>query len=114
YYRLPGKVDPDDAMPEFDLAWNVQTGSRLVAERTSFDRMRVEPVYVGGYYYPYGPYWGPYWWYDPFWRPYGYYGAVYIGGSRYYGGGYYRGGYYGGGYRGYGRGSYIRATPSRR
>jgi hypothetical protein len=115
YYRLPAKTDPDDAMPEFDFAWSVQTGTRLVAERTSFDRMRVEPMYAGGYYYPYGPYWGPYWWHDPFWRPYPYYGGVYIGVGRYYGGypryygGGYRGGYYGGG-----RGGYIRATPSRR
>jgi hypothetical protein len=115
YYRLPGKVDPDDAMPEFDLAWSVQTGARLVAERTTFDRMQIEPVYAGGYYYyPYGPYWGPYWWHDPFWRPYPFYGGVYLGAGHYYGG-YYRG-YYGGygGYRGIGRGSYIRASPSRR
>jgi hypothetical protein len=120
YYRLPGKVDPDDAMPQFDLAWNVQTGPRLIAERTSFDRMRVEPVYAGGYYYPYGyygPYWGPYWWHDPFWRPYPYfYGGVHIGAGHYYYGGYRGyGGYYGGGYRGGGgRGGYIRANPSRR
>jgi hypothetical protein len=115
YYRLPpGKADGDEAVPQFDLAWNVQTGARLIAERTSFDRMTVEPVYAGGYYYPYGYYWGPAYWHDPFWRPYPYfYGAVYVGPGRYYGG--YHGGYhYGGGYRGYGRGSYIRATPSRR
>jgi len=115
YYRVPGKVDPDDAMPEFDFTWNVQTGTRLIAERTSFDRLRVEPVYAGGYYYPYGYPYGPYWWHDPFWRPYPYfYGGIYVGAGRYYGG--YRGGGYGGygGYRGGGRGSYIRATPSRR
>jgi hypothetical protein len=123
YYRLPGNMNPEDAMPQFDFAWNVQTGPRLIAERTSFDRMRVEPIYAGGYYYPYGyygPYWGPYW-HDPFWRPYPYYyGGVYIGASRYYGGyrgyGGYGGGYYGGGYRGGGggRGGYIRSTPGRR
>ena len=86
YYRLPAGMDPDDAMPQFDLAWNVQTGPRLIAERTSFDRLRVEPVYAGGYYYPYGHYWGPYGYYDPFWRPYGYYGGVHIGVGHYYGG----------------------------
>ncbi len=114
YYRLPDKAEADDAMPEFDFAWNVQTGTRLIAERTSFDRMRVEPVYAGGYYYPYGYYWGPYWWHDPFWHPYPYlYGGIYVGARGYYGGGYrgYYGGYRGGGY---GRGSYVRATPSRR
>jgi hypothetical protein len=123
YYRLPGKVDADNPTPQFDFAWNVQTGSRLIAERTSFDRLTVEPVYAGGYYYPYGYYygpgWGPYGWYDPFWRPYPYfYGGVHIVGRYGYGGyGYgYRGGYgYGAGYRGgVGRGPYIRATPHRR
>ena len=117
YYRLPPKLEGDDPVPQFDLAWNVQTGARAVAERTSFDRLKVEPMYAGYYggYYPYGPGWGPYgWWYDPFW-PYPYYGFhVGVGYYGHYG---YRG--YGGygGYRGHygvGRGSYIRATPSRR
>jgi hypothetical protein len=109
YYRLPGKVDGEAAGPQFDVAWNVQTGARLIAERTSFDRTSVEPVYVSDYYYPYG-YWGPYYWHDPLWWPYPYsYGSVYLGGPRYYG--VYRGyGYHGG----YVRGPYIRAAPSRR
>jgi hypothetical protein len=116
YYRLPAKLDADDKVPQFDFAWSVQTSSRIVAERTSFDRTRVEPVYARGYYPYYGP--GPYWWYDPWW-PYPYYGVgigVGVGYYRHYGHGYYGHGYYGGGYRGYGggRGGYIRATPTRR
>jgi len=125
YYRLPGKVDTENPTPEFDFAWNVQTGARVVAERTSFDRLTVEPVYARGYYYPYGysygPWWGPYGWYDPFWGPYPYpyfYGGVHIVNRYGYYGGYgFRGGYgYGAGYRGgIGRGApYIRATPHRR
>ena len=101
-------------MPQFDFAWNVQTAARPIAERTAFDRVRVEPVYASGYpYYGYG--YRPYGYYDPFWHPYPYYGGVYIGVGHYWGRGY--GGYGGHGFRGYGGGGgfrapYTRAAPS--
>src|SRR6266540_12581 len=116
YFPLPPGRDSNDEVPVFEIAWSVQTSERLVAERTSFDRMRVEPVYAGSYYGYYGyPGWGPYYYgYDPFWPHYGY--GVYVGyGGHYpYGyGGHYRGGYGGYGYGGHsvGRTPYLRATP---
>jgi hypothetical protein len=114
YFPLPAGTQTNGDLAQFDLSWNVDTGTRAIAERTSFDRYRVEPVYSGGYYgywgYPYYPYrWG---WYDPFWGPHYsvYYGGGWGWGSRYYGGGYY-GGHYGGGHYGGGgggRGGYSR------
>lgn len=112
YYRLPPKVEGDDQIPQFDFAWNVQTSTRAVADRTSFDRMSVEPAYDG--YYAYHPGWGPYWWHDPYWGPYPYYyGGVYLGVGHYGYRGYRGYGGYGGHFGG-GRHGYIRATPGRR
>ena len=107
-YRLPAKAESDEQVPRFELAWTIQTAARVVAERTSFDRLRIEPVYVaGGYSYPYGP--GPWGWYDPFW-PYPYWG-IHVG----YGVGYGHRGYYGRGqFYGPSRGGYIRAPAMRR
>jgi hypothetical protein len=112
YYRLPPKADGDEEIPRFELAWTIQTAARVVAERTSFDRLRVEPAYVAGTYYPYGPpWWGPYGWYDPF-GPYPYWGfhlGYHFGyGSRY------RGYSVPGRYYGPSRGGYIRAPAMRR
>ena len=127
YFPVPAGTETNGDLPQFDLSWNIDTGTRPIAERTSFDRYRVEPVYSGGYYgygYGYGypgyyPYsrWG---WYDPFWGPrysiyygggwgYGGYGHGHWGG---YGGGGYGGGGFGGG--GAGRGSYSRPSVHRR
>jgi hypothetical protein len=123
YYPVPAGMESNGDVPQFDVAWNIQTSGRLVAERTSFDRMRVEPAYVArgpyGYgYYGYGPGWPyPYYgygWYDPFWGPrYGIgihshwgYGGYYGG---HYGGHYGWGGGFGGGGHGVGRPSYFRA-----
>ena len=111
YYRLPGKIDGDEQIPQFELAWTVGTPSRPIAERTSFDRMSVEPQYYDRGYYAYGPGWGPYWRHDPFWYPYPYYGGVYLG-VGHYGYGHY--GHYGYGRPFGGRSGYIRATPGRR
>ena len=114
YFPLPAGTESNGDIPQFDLSWSIETGTRTIAERTSFDRYRVEPVYTSGYYggywgYPYYPYrWGMY---DPFWGPY--YGGGW--GRGYYGGGFYGGGFYGGGYHGGwggggggGRGGYSR------
>lgn len=65
YYPLPGNLEGADQVPEFDFVWQVHTGPRLIAERTPFDRTRIEPVYAQSYYYGWG--YEPYWWYDPLW-----------------------------------------------
>jgi hypothetical protein len=64
YFPLPANADDPRHVPQFDIAWQVHTSERPVAERTSFDRMRIEPSYASSYYG-----WGfaPNWWYDPFW-----------------------------------------------
>jgi hypothetical protein len=119
YFPVPAGTETNGDLPQFDLSWNVETGTRPIAERTSFDRYRVEPVYSGGYYgygygygYPYYPYrWG---YYDPFWGPHMslYYGRGWGGYG--YGGGWYGGGggghIGGGGGGGAGRGSYSRPS----
>jgi hypothetical protein len=78
YYPLPATVNTEGELPEFDMLWNVDTGTRPIAQRTSFDRL--EPQYYDYWDYPYGTSWpmwagyGPYWWYDPF----PYYGVSYV------------------------------------
>ena len=106
YFPVPAGTETNGDISQFDLSWNVETSGREIAERTAFDRYKVEPVYrsayaSGPYVYPYGR-WG---WYDPYYGPYPYWGpsvGVYYGtgwgwGRGYYGGGYYGGGHYGGG-----------------
>lgn len=66
YFPLPDSIDRASRLPRFDLQWQVQTGTRMVASSTTFDRIRREPDR-----YAYDPWWpyagfGPYWWYDPF------------------------------------------------
>ncbi len=66
YFPLPGSIDRASQLPRFDLQWQVQTATRMVASSTTFDRLRREPER-----YAYDPWWpyagfGPYWWYDPF------------------------------------------------
>lgn len=69
YFPLPDTIRGESHLPRFDLLWQVDTASRTVASRTSFERMNQEPqvAYATG---PVGwPLWagyGPYWWYDPF------------------------------------------------
>jgi len=101
YFPLPASMQADDDVPPFELSWNVQAGRQVVADRTPFNRVAVEPVYASGPPYPYG-YYGPYGYYDPFWPPV--YVAIGVGYGHYYG--YPRGYYRGGGrvyYRGRGR-----------
>jgi hypothetical protein len=117
YFPVPAGMETNGDLPQFDLSWNVDTGTRSIAERTVFDRFRVETYgppygyygYPYGYPYPYG--WG---WYGPYYGPYD---GPYWGASIYYGGGWGYGGYYGhpgyyghGGYYGGGggHGSYSR------
>jgi hypothetical protein len=66
YFPVPGQAGPVRQLPAFDLRWQIQTGSRLVAERTPFQRFEIAippPPYthvtvVAG--------WGPFWWFHPF------------------------------------------------
>ena len=124
YFPLPPGTETNGDLPQFDLAWNVETATRPYAERTAFDRFRVEPVYRGpayGGYYGYGgyPYYSRWGWYDPWWGPhygvgihhYGYGGWGYggYGGWGYGGGGWGRGGSIGGGGGSRG-GSYTRPS----
>jgi hypothetical protein len=95
YFPLPSGAQADDDIPPFELSWSVRTSRELVADRTPFNRVHVEPVYAGDPY-PY-PYYGPYGWYDPFWPPlYVGVGIGYAYPARYYYG-YPRGPYYRGG-----------------
>jgi hypothetical protein len=67
FYPLPETAQNAAEIPQFDVLTNVQTDTRLVSERTPFERLRVEPEEVAGVA-PGGwvaPGWGPYWWYDP-------------------------------------------------
>ena len=77
FFPLPAGLDEEDALPAFDVIWQVQTEARVVGERTPFERVRVEappppPTWGFSYGYGYG------WWYDPWWRP----GAGYAMGGR--------------------------------
>lgn len=66
YYPLPPSMPTADKLaPSFDLMWRVQTPERLVAQRTPFDKQRIEPA-AQPMYADVGLGWGPYWWYDPF------------------------------------------------
>jgi hypothetical protein len=66
YFPLPGTMGDESRLPGFELLWQVTTASRIVAERTMFQRVAtVEPpppqvVMVTG--------WGPHWWFNP-WYP---------------------------------------------
>jgi hypothetical protein len=66
YFPVPGRAGAGQRLPAFDLRWQIQTGARLVAERTPFQRSEITtppPLYtdvrvVAG--------WGPFWWFHPF------------------------------------------------
>jgi hypothetical protein len=64
FYPLPPDMQDPKRVPEFDLAWQVQTGPRLVAERTPFERLKIEPMYADVYYNGWS--YAPVWWHDPF------------------------------------------------
>jgi hypothetical protein len=71
FYLLPVEEAKASQIPSFDVLWRVNTGGdHVVAQRTPFERLRIEPVYASAVgYYGYGLGWGPYGWYDPFWGP---------------------------------------------
>lgn len=43
YFQLPPELEDAGDIPGFDVLWRVQTDARLIAERTPFERFRVEP-----------------------------------------------------------------------
>ena len=71
FFPLPPRDADAKELPDFNLIWRVQTDRGMVADRTRFNRYRVEPV---AFY----PEWGPYGWYDDDfygpWYDYGWYG----------------------------------------
>jgi hypothetical protein len=64
FYPLPpGEEDPED-VPAFDVLWKVQTDAGVFAQRTPFERLRIERVAPIEWRMGYAAYW----WYDP-WYP---------------------------------------------
>jgi hypothetical protein len=81
FYPLPATMQSAKQIPEFDVLWRLNTGSEIVAERTPFDRLQIEPVYAYGYGWDYAPYaWGGPYWFDP-WYPAGVLGPEFTVGS---------------------------------
>jgi hypothetical protein len=113
FFPAPAGMDRADRVPGFDVSWQIETSSGLIAQRTPFERQQIAPLYYGpdyaysyyGYPYYYGGLslslgYAPYWWYNPFYPAYAfhYYRPFYFA-HHYYPGGYYRfsgGRYYGG------------------
>jgi hypothetical protein len=63
YFPVPGPVTGADRLGQFDLRWQIQTSTRLVAERTPFQRLELQPsqpeppmVFVTA---------APFWWFHP-------------------------------------------------
>jgi hypothetical protein len=81
YYPLPANMQEASELPHFDVLWRVRTSERVVAARTSFERLRIEAVSPESYYA--GAWRGPGWWgglgwYDPSWPSYGFAGAIVV------------------------------------
>jgi hypothetical protein len=68
YFPLPDTMATASKLPRFELLWQVTTPARVVASRTSFDRVSDEPdvAYETARPWPLWAGYGPYWWYDPF------------------------------------------------
>jgi len=117
FFLLPADLQHAEAIPEFDALWRLNAGAAgVVAERTPFERLAIEPDEGGYDDWDYG---GNYSWGDPYWInddlpyagvgiPSGYFGGgVSIhrsphfshggGGGRGGGGGFHGGGGHGGG-----------------
>lgn len=66
FFPLPPTMQKPERIPQFDVVWQVQTSTRVVTERTPFERVEIVPEYT--YASPYVGF-GPSW-YDPYY-PYG-------------------------------------------
>jgi len=64
WFPLPTGAEGAESVPRFDLTWQVQTQEREVAERTPFERIRIEPEPAPTARNDLGMW--PAWWYDPF------------------------------------------------
>jgi hypothetical protein len=64
WFPLPAGAEGAAQVPRFDLAWQVSTPERDVAERTPFERIRIEPELASAGGADLGTW--PAWWYDPF------------------------------------------------
>lgn len=72
FYPLPENMQEASDVPEFDTLWKVQTDTRVVADRTPFERLEV----VRQYAYPYDDYgWGNGYYYDPYYL----HGGAFVG-----------------------------------
>jgi hypothetical protein len=65
FFLLPPGLDHSPKLPEFDALWRVDTGNRVVADRTPFERLIVTPVYDPAWDYGPNYYWGGPYWMDP-------------------------------------------------
>jgi hypothetical protein len=110
FFLLPANLQHADAIPEFDAMWRVNTGATgVIAERTPFERLTVEPDEGGYDDWDYG---GTYYWGGPYWMnadlpyggigvPYGYFGEgaiIHRSPHFWHGGGGRDGGFHGGGF----------------
>ena len=64
WFALPAGAEGAEEVPRFDLFWKVRTPERDVAERTPFERIRIEPEIAAAGGGNLGVW--PAWWYDPF------------------------------------------------
>ena len=74
FYPLPEHMQEASDLPEFDTLWKVETSTRIVGDRTPFERLEVVPRYA----YEYDDYyWGP--GYYPYYDPYYVHGGAFVG-----------------------------------
>lgn len=74
YYPLPRSMQKASSVPDFAFAWIIHTPERAVAERTPFDRYRVEAELPRDLQSGIGPYW----YYDRAFPEYGFRDTVRI------------------------------------
>lgn len=75
FFPLPGGLTTPEAMPAFDVSWQIETGAGLVAERTPFERRLFDdetPYTYASPYYGVALGFAPYWWYHPWYARYGF------------------------------------------
>ena len=65
FFFLPPDLQHAEEIPEFDALWKVDANPQIVAQRTPFERLLVEPVYDAWSYYGPGYYWGGPSWINP-------------------------------------------------
>jgi hypothetical protein len=78
FFPLPAPLQHAKQLPRFDAIWRVRADPEDVIERTSFERIMVQPPDTYDSLYDYGNdyYWGPPYWYDPRYRDASFRGAA--------------------------------------